>query len=77
MKQLNCNSFSFSSIRQLSNLPETTVYGGPSPQLPAKRVTLRHLSSKFVKKEPITMVTAYDYPSAVHVDMVALSLFVF
>lgn len=68
--------------RQLSNLPEETIYGGPKAQVsnnsaavqegkkPPPRVTLRVLGEKYRKQEPITMVTAYDYPSAVHVDQV-------
>ncbi len=47
--------------------PETTVYAGPSPAS-HKRVTLRSLRAKYAANEPICMVTAYDYPSAVHVD---------
>ena len=43
------------------------MYGGPTAPLP-KRVTLRTLQSKYRKKQPISMVTAYDYPSAVHVS---------
>lgn len=46
--------------------PEATVY--PGPQSPRKTVTLRTLRSKYDKGQPITMVTAYDYPSAVHVS---------
>jgi hypothetical protein len=42
------------------------VYQGPSPPS-AKRVTLKALRNKYKNGEPITMVTAYDYPSAVHV----------
>ena len=50
-----------------SNLPENTVYGGP--QTPsAQRVTLNKLLAKYRKGEPISVVTAYDYPSAVHVS---------
>ena len=45
--------------------PEISVYSGPSP--PRKAVTLRTLRAKYARGEPITMVTAYDYPSAVHV----------
>ena len=52
--------------RGFSNLPLDTVYGGPSSPNP-KRVTLRTLDAKFKRGEPISMVTAYDYPSAVHV----------
>ena len=39
---------------------------GPSSPSP-KRVTLRTLRDKYMRGEPISMVTAYDYPSAVHV----------
>lgn len=46
--------------------PEVTVY--PGPQSPRKAVTLRTLRAKYEKGQPITMVTAYDYPSAVHVS---------
>ncbi len=54
------------AARRLSNLPLDTVYGGPSPASP-KRVTLRTLDAMYRRGEPISMVTAYDYPSAVHV----------
>ncbi|KAI5061068.1 hypothetical protein GOP47_0023573 [Adiantum capillus-veneris] len=60
--------------REYSNLPDATVYGGPKHQNPAKRVTLRHLASKYAKKEPISMLTAYDYPSAVHVDQAGIDI---
>ena len=40
---------------------------GPSAPSP-KRVTLRTLRDKYRRGEPISMVTAYDYPSAVHVS---------
>lgn len=46
--------------------PEHTVYSGPQAPGP-KRVTLRSIRSKYSKGEPISVVTAYDYPSAVHV----------
>ena len=49
--------------------PENVVYAGPSTVSP-KKVTLRSLRAKYAAKEPICMVTAYDYPSAVHVDQV-------
>jgi 3-methyl-2-oxobutanoate hydroxymethyltransferase len=53
--------------RPHSNIPEASVYGGPSSPSP-RRVTLRILAEKYSRGEPITVVTAYDYPSAVHVD---------
>ena len=43
-----------------------TIYSGPQAPLPAQ-VTLRTLQQKHAAAEPISMVTAYDYPSAVHV----------
>lgn len=46
--------------------PEISVYAGPQP--PQKAVTLRTIRSKYEKKLPISMATAYDYPSAVHVS---------
>ncbi|CAM6097408.1 unnamed protein product [Calypogeia fissa] len=60
--------------RWMSNLPETTVYGGPISQTAVKRVTLRHLLKKYTSGQPITMVTAYDYPSAVHVDQAGIDV---
>lgn len=55
-------------VKMMSNIPENTVYGGPKPQNSNQRVTLTHLRQKHRKGEPVTMVTAYDYPSAVHLD---------
>eukprot|EP00240_Pyramimonas_obovata_P006552 CAMPEP_0118945782 /NCGR_PEP_ID=MMETSP1169-20130426/42961_1 /TAXON_ID=36882 /ORGANISM="Pyramimonas obovata, Strain CCMP722" /LENGTH=162 /DNA_ID=CAMNT_0006891575 /DNA_START=78 /DNA_END=562 /DNA_ORIENTATION=+ len=53
-----------------SHLPENTVYGGPVEQQANshKRVTLKSLKEKYLAGEPLSMLTAYDYPSAVHVD---------
>ncbi|GAB4817262.1 hypothetical protein N2152v2_004308 [Parachlorella kessleri] len=53
--------------------PENTVYSGPSAPSP-KRVTLRTLRDKYQRGEPISMVTAYDYPSAVHVDEAGIDM---
>ena len=50
-----------------SNLPEAAVYSGPSAPSAAKRFTLRQLRAKYQAGTPISMLTAYDYPSAVHV----------
>lgn len=54
-------------LRRFSNQPETAVYSGPTTPSP-KRFTLRQLRAKYRSGTPITMVTAYDYPSAVHVS---------
>ncbi|XP_078431797.1 3-methyl-2-oxobutanoate hydroxymethyltransferase 1, mitochondrial-like [Wolffia australiana] len=60
--------------RLLSNVPEATVYGGPKPQSPNQRFTLTNLRQKHRHGEPITVVTAYDYPSAVHVDCAGIDV---
>lgn len=62
-----------SGTRWLSNKPEHTVYSGPSAPSP-RRVTLRTLRDKYKRGEPISMVTAYDYPSAVHVDEAGIDM---
>ncbi|EPS64105.1 hypothetical protein M569_10672, partial [Genlisea aurea] len=61
-------------LRCMSNVPENTVYGGPKPQNSEQRVTLSHLRQKHKKSEPITVVTAYDYPSAVHLDTAGIDV---
>ncbi|CAI5514354.1 unnamed protein product, partial [Closterium sp. Naga37s-1] len=71
------NSTAYSRIplhRSFSNLPDSTVYGGPKPEAGRKRVTLQQVGSKYRRGEPIVMVTAYDYPSAVHVDMTDIDI---
>ena len=60
--------------RLMSNVPENTVYGGPKPQNPNQRVTLTQLRQKHRKGEPITVVTGYDYPSAVHIDTAGIDV---
>ncbi|CAO2186267.1 unnamed protein product [Urochloa humidicola] len=67
------------SWRLLSHAPETAVYGGgrqPGQEAapPARPVTLATLRGKHRRGEPITMVTAYDYSSAVHVDSAGIDL---
>ncbi|KAK8341246.1 hypothetical protein V6Z12_A08G153300 [Gossypium hirsutum] len=49
--------------RCMSHVPENTVY-----------VTLNQLKQKYKKGEPITVVTAYDYPSAVHLDIAGIDI---
>ncbi|EEF50592.1 3-methyl-2-oxobutanoate hydroxymethyltransferase 1, mitochondrial [Ricinus communis] len=61
-------------LRYMSNIPENTVYGGPKPQCSNQRVTLSHLKQKHKKGEPITVVTAYDYSSAVHLDTAGIDI---
>ncbi|TYH06455.1 hypothetical protein ES288_A08G157200v1 [Gossypium darwinii] len=60
--------------RCMSHVPENTVYGGPTPQTADRRVTLNQLKQKYKKGEPITVVTAYDYPSAVHLDIAGIDI---
>ncbi len=54
------------NTRYFTNKPEHTVYSGPTAQSPS-RITLRTIAEKHKRGERISMVTAYDYPSAVHV----------
>ncbi|GJP30397.1 hypothetical protein CLOM_g1035 [Closterium sp. NIES-68] len=68
LHQFSCHHRSF------SNLPDSTVYGGPKPESQRQRVTLQQVGSKYRRGEPIVMVTAYDYPSAVHVDMADIDI---
>ncbi|KAA3469369.1 3-methyl-2-oxobutanoate hydroxymethyltransferase [Gossypium australe] len=60
--------------RCMSHVPENTVYGGPTPQTADRRVTLNQLKQKYKKGEPITFVTAYDYPSTVHLDITGIDI---
>ncbi|CAJ2661191.1 unnamed protein product [Trifolium pratense] len=66
------HSFLQKHIRPMSNLPENTVYSGPTSQ--NKRVTLSQLRQKYRNSVPITVVTAYDYPSAVHLDTASIDI---
>ena len=52
--------FSAASIR-----PTESVYGG---QRSTRPITQRVIRDKFLQGETLSMVTAYDYPSAVHVE---------
>ncbi|KAG2500863.1 hypothetical protein HYH03_001624 [Edaphochlamys debaryana] len=63
----------FAVQRSMSQYAEAAVYAGPAPRNPA-RVTLRTIRKKYEQGEPITMVTAYDYPSAVHVDAAGIDM---
>jgi hypothetical protein len=67
--QQRWHSFNTEQHRWHSIKPEHTVYSGPTAPSP-KRITLRTLREKYQRDEPISMVTAYDYPSAVHVSWI-------
>lgn len=43
------------------------MYSGPRTDS-AKRTSVRTVRKMYEKGEPIVMITAYDYPSAVHVS---------
>lgn len=55
-----------------SSKPKPTITAAPAP--PHKNITLHSLAAKTNRGEPITMVTAYDYPSAVHVDKAGIDI---
>ncbi|KAH7659574.1 3-methyl-2-oxobutanoate hydroxymethyltransferase protein [Dioscorea alata] len=63
--------------RLFSNVPKSTVYGGPKPQNPNQRITLNSLRQKHLTGDPITMVTAYDYPSSIQVDTPGIDICLF
>ena len=54
------------ALRLAATKPEATVYSGPTANA-ATRVNLRVLRRKYDSGQKLTMVTAYDYPSAAHV----------
>jgi 3-methyl-2-oxobutanoate hydroxymethyltransferase len=60
-------------------LLRSRVYSGPrdsssaSPDN-ARNVTLRSLMAKYAQGIPLTMVTAYDYPSAAHAEMAGIDM---
>ncbi|KAL4373475.1 hypothetical protein HN51_007364 [Arachis hypogaea] len=68
------SSFLLKHIRSMSNIPENTVYSGPTSQTPNQRTTLAQLRQKYKNLKPISMITAYDYPSAVHIDMTGIDI---
>lgn len=41
---------------------------------PPRRMTIGQIRRKYQQRVPLTMVTAYDYPSAVHVDMAGIDM---
>jgi 3-methyl-2-oxobutanoate hydroxymethyltransferase len=66
----NNNKQLFSTTTNTNNKTTTTTTTiTAAPERPTKRVTLHTLKQLKVQKTPITMVTAYDFPSAVHVDV--------
>ena len=61
-------------VRHMASIqPADTVYSGPQ-SAPPRRVTLRTIRQMYAKNEPLSMVTAYDYPSAVHVSRAPCNL---
>lgn len=74
LKRKSFSEGTLKGFRCMSNVPENTVYGGPKLQNPNQRVTLANLRQKHRKGEPITMVTAYDYPASVHLDTAGIDI---
>ncbi|RYR59402.1 hypothetical protein Ahy_A05g025286 [Arachis hypogaea] len=58
----------------MSNVLENTVYSGPRPQAPNQRTTLKQLRQQHSNSKPIIMVTAYNYPSVVCIDMTGIDI---
>jgi len=61
-----------SSRRAFSSKKKPKITAAPAP--PHKNITIHSLAAKKRKGTPITMVTAYDFPSAVHVDKAGIDI---
>mmetsp|Transcript_14980 Transcript_14980/g.42054 ORF Transcript_14980/g.42054 Transcript_14980/m.42054 type:complete len:296 (-) Transcript_14980:563-1450(-) len=58
----------FEGAKQVSSLaPEQAVYSGPQSRSPGT-TNLGSIRRMYESGEPIVMITAYDYPSAVHIE---------
>jgi hypothetical protein len=55
--------------RHLASAPRPPVVTAAPSERPSKHVTIHSLRAMKAAKTPISMVTAYDFPSAVHVDV--------
>jgi 3-methyl-2-oxobutanoate hydroxymethyltransferase len=72
MRRRVAQQLAAAAARGFSNLPVATVYSGPAARV--SRVTVRTLAAKYARGEQLTCVTAYDYPSAVHVDAAGIDM---
>ena len=61
------------TIRTSVNSRSNSSVASPPPKR-ARKVTTLSLASKKRRGHKITMVTAYDYPSAVHVDRAGIDI---
>lgn len=73
------SSFSTQNNKSTSDQEPTTVYSAPKAAASdaaaaIRRVTQSTLRQKYERGEKITCVTAYDYPSAAHVDAAGIDL---
>ncbi|KAI9218300.1 ketopantoate hydroxymethyltransferase-domain-containing protein [Blastocladiella britannica] len=64
---LRARTFSSTSILQ-SSRPATDNAGSDGASPPRKKVTLQTLAALHKRREPIAMLTAHDYPTAVFVE---------
>ncbi|KAG3041927.1 hypothetical protein PC121_g23235 [Phytophthora cactorum] len=68
-----------SAVKLFSNESSSSFYNAESAARTLKLLERRKISTLDIgifkrKKKPITMVTAYDYPSAVHVDLAGFDI---
>ncbi|KAF1789669.1 Pyruvate/Phosphoenolpyruvate kinase-like domain [Phytophthora cactorum] len=68
-----------SAVKLFSNESSSSSYNAESAARTLKLLERRKISTLDIgifkrKKKPITMVTAYDYPSAVHVDLAGFDI---
>lgn len=60
--------------KRIGNRSNSTNAAASTPPKKPRKVTTLSIASKKRRGHKITMVTAYDYPSAVHVDRAGIDI---
>ncbi len=69
-----CDDDGTSTATTATNANTTTSTTTTTTTMKTKKVTTLHILAKKRRNEKITMVTAYDYPSAMHVDRAGIDM---
>lgn len=64
----------FSVVKEIFNVGFPTMSHHSAPHVTRKKVTIRTLHKKKRDNTPITMLTAYDYSSALHVEAAEIDM---
>jgi len=70
MKESRLNSL----VSVLNRFVSSKIHRIPLAPEPPKRVSLAQIRKFAVDRKPIVMLTAYDYPSAVHADLAGIDI---